>query len=155
MEKTLRGWKNKYLYVPHKDNIKLVLKNLQKTDKYLLNETNKIINNFISKFDIYLSNYVVFCQNLYFNLYQYVEIKFKNSRINSLLNEYQNTIRENVNIDSNSGLLQRLNNEGKTIGNNINDYLKNLEGNINLLENEYFALHYSKDYEKFWNIQKK
>ena len=152
--KLLKGWKNKYLYVPHKDNIKLVLKNLQKTDKYLLNETNKIINNFISKFDIYLSNYVVFCQNLYFNLYQYVEIKFKNSRINSLLNEYQNTIRENVNIDSNSGLLQRLNNEGKTIGNNINDYLKNLEGNINLLENEYFALHYSKDYEKFLEYPK-
>ena len=150
----LKGWKNKYLYVSHTDNIKLVLKNLQKTDKYLLNETNKIINNFISKFDKYLSNYVIYCQNLYYNLYQNVETKFKNSRINSLLNKYQNTIEENVNIDSNSGLLQRLNNEAKTIGNNINDYLKNLEENINLLENEYFALHYSKDYEKFLEYPK-
>jgi len=149
-----RGWKNIYLYVPHTDNIKLVLKDLKKTDKYLLNETNKIINNFILKFDKYLSNYVIFCQSLYFNLYQYVESKFKNSKINSLLNIYQNTIIENINIDSNNGLLQRLNNEAKTIGNNINDYLKNLEGNINLLKNEYFALHYSQDYEKFLEYPK-
>ena len=151
----LKGWKNIYLYVPHTNNIKLVLENLDKTDIYLLNETDKIVNNFINKFDVYLSNYVEYCQKLYFNLYQFVETKINNSRINSLLNKYQNTISENANIDSNNGLLQRLNNETKDIGNNINNYLRNLEENINLLENEYYALHYSKDYEKFWNIQKK
>ena len=145
----LKGWKNTYLKVPHTNNIKLVLKNLDKTDKYLLNEINKIFNHFISKIDVYLSNYAAYYQKLYFNLYQFVETKIYNSRINSLLNKYQNTINENVNIDSNNGLLQRLNNETKIIGININNYLRNLEGNINLLENEYFALYYSKDYEKF------
>ena len=95
MEISLKGWKNIYLYVPHTNNIKLVLENLDKTDIYLLNETDKIVNNFINKFDVYLSNYVEYCQKLYFNLYQFVETKINNSRINSLLNKYQNTISEN------------------------------------------------------------
>ena len=150
----LKGWKTEYLSVSHNDNLKLVLKDLKKTDEFLFTETEKIYNNFISKFDIYLNNYVSFYQNLYSNLYQYVENKFKNSKINSLINKYENTIIENLNIDSNSGLLQRLNNEEKAIGNNINSYLKNLEGNINLLRNEYFTLHYSKDYEKFLEYPK-
>ena len=131
------------------DNIKLVLNNLEKTDKYLSEEINIIYNNFINKFEKYLNNYATLGQNLYLNLYNFVENKISNSIITPLLNNYNSYFNRIINDDSNDNLFISINNETDKIFKNMDDYLILLENNTNLIETEYFSLHYLNSYENF------
>ena len=144
-----KGWKNIYLYTKHYKNIDKVLTDLNQTDKYLLNETNIIFNNFISKFDKYLNNYISYCQNLYTHLYDFVENKINNSSIMFLTKNYFDIYTTIITHDSNNGLLSKIYNHDKNIKDNIIIYINNFSDNIKLLRDQYYNLHYSPTYEKF------
>ena len=145
-----KGWKNKYMDTAHKNNINLVILDLNKTNDYLLTKTDYIINNFINKFDIYLNNYYSLCQNLFNNLYKFVEGKINTYGNGDLLmSNYKNYFNSIINVDSNQGLLERLYNERYFIGEKINYYCDYLKNNTNLLKNEYFNNHYINDSDKF------
>ena len=139
---------------PHTNNINLVKQNLIETDLFLKNQKNIILNNFKKKIENYLNHYHSYCQDLYNNLYQYVENKLNNKKeINNLL-EYQDIFNIVIRNDINDGILQRLNNEKKFIDNNIYNYITSFENNIKLIENNYFNLNYSKDLKQFLEYPK-
>ena len=107
---------------PHTNNINLVKLDLIETDFFLKNQKNIILNNFKKKIENYLNHYHSYCQDLYNNLYQYVENKINNKeKIKNLL-ECQDIFNIAIRNDINDGLFQRLNNEKKIIDNNIYIY---------------------------------
>ena len=149
-----KGWKNTYLSVKHRNNINLVLKDLKKTDKYLSKKINVIYKNFRNKFEKYLNNYSTLAQNLYLNLYNYVENKISNSIIIPLLNDYNSNFNLIISEDSNNNLFIRINNESVNIFNNMETDLKILANNSNLIEREYFSETYLNSYENFLEYPK-
>ena len=128
------GWKNIYIYTKHYNNINLVLENLNRTDEYLLNEANIIINNFISNFDKYLNNYVEYCKNLYSHLKDYVEDKINNSSIKILIDNYFNVYNNMVENNSDGGLLSKIDNKLNLIKDNIDICINKFSSNIQLLK---------------------
>ena len=144
-----KGWKNNYIYTKHYKNIDKVLKDLKKTDKYLSKEINNIYNNFISKFDKYLNNYISYCQNLYTHLFQYVEDKINNSSIKSLTNKYFDIFSKLIENDSFNGLLSKIYHQEENIRNNFSIYLEHFSDNIKLLREQYYNSNYSPNYKNF------
>ena len=147
--RSLKGWKNIYLYTKHYKNINKVLTDLKKTDEYLLKETNIIFNNFISKFDNYLNNYTSICQNLYSSLNQYIENKLNNNPEKMLIENYNDIFNEMILNDSNKGLLKTINYQINNIKENIDIYLNKLSNNIKLLNEKYYNLFYLPNYDNF------
>ena len=145
----LKGWKNIYIYTPHHENINLVLKDLNRTDEYLLQETNIIFTNFISKFDKYLNNYTAYCQNLYSLLNQYVENKLKNNPEKDLLTKYYDIFNKMIQSDANEGLLRTINNQVNSIKENIDIDINIFSSNIKLLRERYYNLFYLPNYNNF------
>ena len=143
------GWKNEYLYTKHNSNFKKVLKDLKKTDNYLLNETNKIFNNFTSKIDKYLNKYVEYCQNLYSHLETYVENKINNSSTKILIENYYYIYNNMIIDDSNKGLLSKINNQVNYIKDNIDICITKFSDNIKLLNEQYYKAFFLKDYTSF------
>ena len=141
------------LNCPHTNNINLVKKDLIETDIFLKNQKNIILNNFIKKIENYLNQYYSYCQDLYNNLYQYVEDKINKEEITNLL-AYQDIFNIIIRNDTNDGLLQRLNNDKKFIDDNLYNYITSFENNIKLIENNYFNLIYSKDIKQFLEYPK-
>ena len=145
----LKGWKNRYLYTPHHNNINLVLKDLKKTDIYLLNETNIIFINFISKFDKYLNKYTSYCQNLYSSLYQYAQNKINDASEKTLITDYFDIFNKIIENDSNEGLMIKIYNQVKNVKENINIYINKFSSNIKLLKDQYYNLYYLPNYKNF------
>ena len=139
---------------PHTNNINLVKQDLIETDIFLKNQKNNILSNFIKKIENYLNQYHLYCQDLYNNLYKYVENKINNKEGIKNLILYQDIFNNIINNDTNDGLLQRLSNEKKFIDNNIYNYLTSFENNIKLIENNYFNSNYSKDIKQFLEYPK-
>ena len=143
------GWKNKYLYTKHHNNINKVLKDLKITDEYLLNETNIIFRNFTTKIDKYLNRYVKYCQNLYSHLKHYVENKINNSSTKNLMENYFNVYNNMVVNSSNEGLLSKMDNKLKLIKDNIDTCINKFSSNIKLLNEQYYNLFYLPNYTSF------
>ena len=144
------GFIDYYFQTKHTNNINLVIVDLKKTNEYLKNEVNSIINNFTNKIDVYLNNYISICQILYDDLYKYVENKINNSNIQILGNHYINVFNKDIiNMNSNDNLLERFCKNKSISNNNINNSINILKGNINLLKNRYFDLYYLQTYDKF------
>ena len=123
------GTSHETLKCPHTNNINLVKKDLTETDIFLKNQKNIILNNFIKKIENYLNQYHSYCQDLYNNLYQYVEDKINKEEIENLM-AYQDIINIIIRNDTKDGLLQRLNNDKKFIDNNLYNYITSFEHNI-------------------------
>ena len=138
---------------PHTNNIYLVKTDLSEADIFVKNQKNIILNNFIQKIENYLNHYHSYCQDLYYNLYQYVKNKINNKEIKNLM-AYQDKFNIVVSKNTNDGLLERLNNEKIFIDNNINNYLTSFKNNINSIENNYFNIKYSKDIKQFLEYPK-
>ena len=149
--RTLKGWKNYYLYTKHTNNIKKVINNLNSTKSYIINNKNKIYQNFINKFSKYLDSCVNISQNLYTNLFSYVENKINNcENINTILKQYENTFYYMINNNSNYELINKL--SEKQINNinfNINYTLNELTNGLKTLKNEYYINHYLKNKTEF------
>ncbi len=77
-------------------------------------------------------NYYSLCQNLFNNLYKFVEGKIDTYGNGDLLmSNYKNYFNSIINVDSNQGLLERLYNERYFIGEKINYYCDYLKNNTN------------------------
>ena len=139
------------LYCPHRGNINKVLRNLSKTNSYLNEKSNIIIQNFINKFDKYLKNYVFYTQTLYDNLYNYYENKINNhENIQTILNEYNAIIYESLDNNSNSKIMERIDNKVESSFSNLmNKIIIKFEKNVERIENNYFSPIYLKDCEDF------
>ena len=144
-----KGWKNIYIYTKHYKNIDKVLKDLKKTDNYLSTETKAIYNNFISKFDKYLNNYISYCQNLYTHLFQYVENKINRSSTKSLIDKYFDNFSKLIENDSCDRLVSKIYNKEDNIRNNISIYIDKFSDNIKLLKELYYNSYYSTNNNKF------
>ena len=124
---------------PHRDNYNKVLRNLSKTNLYLNEKSNIIIQNFINKFDKYLNNYVFYTQTLYNKLYTYYENKINNhEHIQTILNEYNSIIDETLDYNSNSKIIERIDNESN-FTNLLNKIIIKFENNIEQIENKYLG----------------
>ena len=145
----LYGWKNRYIYTKHHNNINLVLKDLNKTDVYLLKETNIILVNFISKFDKYLNKYISYCQNLYSSLYQYSKNKINEASEKTLIIDYFDIFNKIIKNDSNEGLMTKIYNQVKNVKENINIYINTFSSNIKLLKDQYYDLYFLPNYKNF------
>ena len=133
--------------IEHKNYTDEIERNLTNINNYMLSETNKIIKNHIDKFDEYLSNYTKITQDLYTKLYSNINSKMNNlDNINYLTNSYTLLFSDILSNNSNYKLLENL---YKNSSPNISLYFTNIENNINLIQEDYFKLHYLKDNDKF------
>ena len=146
----IKGWKNRYIYIQHHDNIDKVLTDLSKTDEYLSTEINTIYNNFISQFDKYLDDYISYCQNLYTHLFQYVENKININSTTSLVDKYFDIFTKLIENDYYNGLLSKIYTQEQNIKNNISIYIEHFYNNIELLKEQYYNSYYSPNYQKFF-----
>jgi len=138
------GWKKKRWNSNYRDNIKYIKTNLDDTDKYLEKKTNQIINNFKSKFDNYLSNYISINQNLFDSLYSYVQQKINNNdNIIKISSKFENIINEM----KSKYTIQSLQKRYKVC--EIESYISNLEINLNLIKDNYYNLYYKKNKSEF------
>jgi len=126
------------LNCPHRGNIFNVVRDLSRTNLYLNEKSNIIIQNFINKFDKYLKNYVFYTQTLYNNLYNYYENKINNhENIQIILNDYNAIIYESLDNNSNSKIMERIDNKvGSSFENLMNNIIIKFENNIEQIKNK-------------------
>ena len=133
--------------IEHKNYTNELESNLTNINNYMLSETNKIIKNYIAKFDKYLTNYTKIIQDLYTNLYNDINLKINNiDNIKYLTNNYKLLFSDILSNNSNYKLLENLYINSFP---NISLYFTNIETNINLIQEDYFQFHYLKDHDKF------
>ena len=132
----LGGWRKKYVYCNHYQNINKVINNLKDIDEYLSQNSDIIINNFIRKFDKYLSNYVTKSKYLYKNLYEYVEDKKNNNdNIDKIFVKYEELIKDIKLKNGDEELIIKLNNNNNLCPSEY--FINNLEKNINLIKDNF------------------
>ena len=138
------GWKKKRWESRFRNNIYGVKTNLDDTDQYLAKKANKIINNFESKFNNYLSNYIYLNQNLFDSLYSYFQQKINNNdNILKISSKFENIINEM----KSKYTIQSLQKRHKTC--EIGSFISNLENNLNLIKDNYYNLYYKKNKSEF------
>jgi hypothetical protein len=138
------GWKKKRWCSVFRNNINYVKTNLDDADRYLEKKTNEIINNFESKFQNYLSNYISVNQNLFDSLYSYVQQKINNNdNIQKISSKFENIINE---IKS-KYTIQSLQKRYKAC--ESGSFISNLENNLNLIKDNYYNLYYKKNKSEF------
>ena len=147
INKIFGGGKDKHIWLSSTNNIYRVNIDLSHTKNYLNNITDHLIKNHTNKINEFLSNYANCTQELYENLYNYVENKINyhnNTKI--LFNNYENIYKDLIDSNSNYGLLDKLYNK---ITNEKLIYINNIKNNVNNLVDEYLNSYYMKDYLKF------
>ena len=141
-------YKTDYYKVNYQKNINLVDTKIKYSETDLNKETDIILNNFIKKFEKYLSKNIQYIQKLYSNLYQFVENKINNSKINQLLLKYNSLFNDIINNNYYKEILEIFNKE-KNIEEKLNNSLYELEENINLLNESYFLSNFLPNFENF------
>ena len=119
-------------------------------ENYLETTCKNIILNYTKKYSEYLYDYTTKSNNLYSNLYFYVQNKIeRKGKINILLEEQEKIINEMIINNTNDRLLKKIKAKINTFEENMNKCLNNFYNNIMLLENKYYSLYYLKNNSKF------
>ena len=105
--------------IPLTNNIDYVNINISHTIEYINNITDIIIDNFNSRIDEYLSEYIRCIQNLYDDLFYYIDEKINNNNnIQELFNKYEEIFIKILIFNSNNNIYENLKNKTK-LGINI------------------------------------
>ena len=134
--------------IKNKKNITNLIKTkINYSENDLIRETNKIKENFINKFDKYLSKNSECIQSFYSNLYDIVEKKIKVSQINELLNKYKSYFDDIISKNYCEEILHNYNKVN--FEERLNNSLYELEKNINLLNESYYQSYFLPNFVNF------
>ena len=132
-------------YVDEYNQLLNLTKDLNNIDNYLEKQRLKLVQTFTLKFEDNINNYVELAKKLYINLNNYIQKKLENNTsLLTLIEDYNNII----NNDKKNNLLVFSNNMNK-INDTLSIYFKNIEININRINEDYMCKNYYKDYESF------